>query len=85
MKARFEQMNKTVNQLKEANKDNRAGLAHLTQQAEQVGKALDQISDGLQQTMASCQSAANALQQRRQNPTLPTPEQTQASAQKGGQ
>ncbi|KAG9533384.1 hypothetical protein KCU93_g449, partial [Aureobasidium melanogenum] len=85
MKARFEQMNKTVNQLKEANKDNRAGLAHRTQQAEQVGKALDQISDGLQQTMASCQSAANALQQRRQNPMVPTPEQIQTSAQRGGQ
>jgi hypothetical protein len=37
------------------------------------------ISDGLQQSMATCQSAVNMLQQRRQNPIVPTPEQIQAS------
>ncbi|KAG9676424.1 hypothetical protein KCU99_g2713, partial [Aureobasidium melanogenum] len=80
MKARFEQMNKTVNQLKETNEDNLEGLAHLNKQAQSVGKVHDDMTSSMisRRTSSPPDSTLSKL-----NSTLPTPEQTQASAQKG--
>ncbi|KAG9724490.1 hypothetical protein KCU73_g13418, partial [Aureobasidium melanogenum] len=61
---------------------NLEGLAHLTKQAQSVGKVHDDMTSSMvsRRTSSPPDSTLSKL-----NSTLPTPEQTQASAQKGGQ
>ncbi|KAG9658627.1 hypothetical protein KCU95_g14889, partial [Aureobasidium melanogenum] len=86
MKVRFEQMNKTVNQLKEANQDNLEGLAHLHKQAQSVGKAHDDMTSSMisRRTSSPPNSTLSKLKQTHPNSTDPTPKQIDAPAQKGG-
>ncbi|KAG9693162.1 hypothetical protein KCU95_g11108, partial [Aureobasidium melanogenum] len=53
-------------------------------EAEHVGKALDNISGTIQQSITMCQSAIDELQQPRPAQQVPTTQQIAASAQRGG-